>query len=425
MAKGIIERAGHAAVGTPEEADVIVVNTCGFIEDAKRESIDEIFSMAEYKEDGKKLILSGCLVQRYAYELAEEIPEADAFLGVNDYEKLPAILNELAEDAGRRISVGGSDPDFLIRNSVYRKIGYNPYTAAVRIAEGCDNRCTYCAIPAIRGPYRSRPAEDILAEADRLAKAGTRELLIIAQDTGCYGKDIYGRPSLAYLLSGLCRVDGIEWIRLMYCYEENITDELIRVMKEEPKICKYIDIPLQHISRKVLRAMNRKSTPESVRATLGKLRKEIPGICIRTTLMVGFPGETDEDFAELEEMVLREKFDRLGVFAYSCEDGTPAANLADQVPEDVKTERLDRIMTEQLDISREHNEALVGKVLKVMVDGTDEDGESLLGRTESDAPEIDDGVIFTPVREHRPGDIVNVRIVNAFDYDLEGVEVER
>ncbi len=425
MAQGMLEAAGHSIVTTPGEADAIVVNTCGFIDDAKRESIDEIFTMAEYKDLGKKLIVTGCLVQRYAKELAAEIPEADAFLGVNDYEMLPAILDQLsAGSLAERTYQREAAPDALERESRYRKIGAHPYTAPLRIAEGCDNHCTYCIIPKIRGSYRSRPIESLVEEAERLAAAGTKELQIIAQDTGCYGKDLYGKPRLADLLTALCRVGGIAWIRLMYCYEENIGDDLIAVMAGEPKICHYIDIPLQHGSGKVLREMNRKSTPDSIRRTLTRLRTAMPDICIRTTFMVGFPGETEEDYEALLDLVEEQRFDRLGAFAYSREEGTPAAARADQVPEEVKQDRLDGLMTLQMEISRSRNEALVGTVQEVMVDGPDEDGRSMLGRTRRDAPEIDDGVVFTPLRDHLAGDLVRVKILDAFDYDLEGVEVE-
>ena len=423
MAMGMLERHGHEVVTEPAEADAIVVNTCGFIDDAKKESISEIFDMARFREAGKKLIVSGCMVQRYAAELFEEIPEADGFLGVNDYEKLPGLLDELEETGERFRSVGEYDRKAFEAEAENRKLPENPYTAYLRIAEGCDNRCAYCIIPHIRGNYRSRSKASILREANRLAQAGTKELILIAQDTSYYGKDIEGRPMLAGLLKELCRIDGIEWIRIMYAYEDNITDELIRVMAEEPKICHYIDIPLQHASDRVLRDMNRHSSRASIDETIRKLRTAMPDITIRTTLIVGFPGETEEDFAELQQFVAQQRFERLGAFTYSREEGTPAAERTDQIPEAVKEERLDALMVEQMQISLEHNQALIGKKLEVMVDRLDEDGESYVGRTRMDAPEIDNSVIFSAVRDHEPGDIVTVEILDAFDYDLEGREV--
>ena len=420
IAMGLLEQCGHSIVSSPEEADAIVVNTCGFIEDAKKESISEIFSMADYKEQGKKLIVSGCLVQRYAKELYNEIPEADGFLGVNDYEKLPDLLTSLEEN-GQRFLANDDAPRDLSENRA-RKFGEHPYTSYLKIAEGCNNNCTYCAIPSIRGPYRSRTEADILEEARALAKAGCKELILIAEDVTCYGIDLPGRPTLAALLRQLCRIDGIQWIRLLYCYEDKITDELIQTIAEEDKICNYLDIPLQHTADPVLKAMKRRSTSRSITETLKKLHDAIPDIHIRTTLIVGFPGETDDDFSVLMHFVEKEKFARLGVFTYSREEGTPAADMADQIPESVSKERQDALMMEQMAISLAHNRELVGSTVEVMVDEIDDDG-FCIGRTRYDAPEIDNSVIFTPVRPHSPGDIVNVEILEAFDYDLEGREV--
>ena len=423
MALGILERNGFRKAGSPEEADVIIVNTCGFIGDAKKESIDRIFSFTPLREEGKKLIVTGCLTERYAEELYEELPEADGIIGVNDYEDLPDLIRLLTAGKTERFKqTSPCDPAALDRQMAFRKIGENPYSQYLRIAEGCNNCCTYCIIPSIRGSYRSRPMESLVQEAERLAEAGCRELILIAQDTTMYGMDLYGKKSLPELLRKLAAVSGIRWIRLMYCYEDKITDELIRVMKEEPKILPYIDIPIQHISDSVLRDMNRSSDGESIRATIKKLKEEIPDIHIRTTLIVGFPGETEEDFEELEDFVEEQRFARLGVFSYSREEGTPAADMEDQIPEDIKQERLDRIMSRQMEISLEENQRLIGRVLEVIVDEEDEDG-SYIGRTIYDAPEIDNAVIFTPVKEHQPGDIVPVMILDAFDYDLEGKEV--
>lgn len=422
---GIWESTGMSLTDDPAEADAILVNTCGFINDAKQESIGCIFDMARFIDESAKqapdhekkiLIVSGCLSQRYGKELADEMPEVDIFLGVNDYEKLPQLVKEYRK--GKRLQAFSCQPDAFYEFSA-RKIKDNPYSMTLRIAEGCNNCCAYCVIPQIRGAYRSRPMENIIEEAELLASKGCREIILIAQDVTEYGTDIYGRLMLPELLRKLCRVDGIRWIRLMYCYEDKITDELIEVMASEEKICDYIDIPLQHVSDGVLSAMNRHSTTESIKDTLGRLRTAMPDIHIRTTLITGFPGETEEEFEELLEFVEETRFERLGVFAYSREEGTVAGDMENQIDEDVKTMRADAIMRRQLDISREINESKVGDTMTVMVDGTDEDG-AYLGRTVYDAPEIDNTVIFTSDEELVPGDMVQVKITDAFDYDLAG-----
>ena len=422
---GIWESTGMSLTDDPAEADAILVNTCGFINDAKQESIGCIFDMARFIDESAKqapdhekkiLIVSGCLSQRYGKELADEMPEVDIFLGVNDYEKLPQLVKEYRK--GKRLQAFSCQPDAFYEFSA-RKIKDNPYSMTLRIAEGCNNCCAYCVIPQIRGAYRSRPMENIIEEAELLASKGCREIIMIAQDVTEYGTDIYGRLMLPELLRKLCRVDGIRWIRLMYCYEDKITDELIEVMASEEKICDYIDIPLQHVSDGVLSAMNRHSTTESIKDTLGRLRTAMPDIHIRTTLITGFPGETEEEFEELLEFVEETRFERLGVFAYSREEGTVAGDMENQIDEDVKTMRADAIMRRQLDISREINDSKVGDTMTVMVDGTDEDG-AYLGRTVYDAPEIDNTVIFTSDEELVPGDMVQVKITDAFDYDLVG-----
>ncbi len=422
---GIWESTGMSLTDDPAEADAILVNTCGFINDAKQESIGCIFDMARFIDESEKqapdhekkiLIVSGCLSQRYGKELADEMPEVDIFLGVNDYEKLPQLVKEYRK--GKRLQAFSCQPDAFYEFSA-RKIKDNPYSMTLRIAEGCNNCCAYCVIPQIRGAYRSRPMENIIEEAELLASKGCREIILIAQDVTEYGTDIYGRLMLPELLRKLCRVDGIRWIRLMYCYEDKITDELIEVMASEEKICDYIDIPLQHVSDGVLSAMNRHSTTESIKDTLGRLRTAMPDIHIRTTLITGFPGETEEEFEELLEFVEKTRFERLGVFAYSREEGTVAGDMENQIDEDVKTMRADAIMRRQLDISREINESKVGDTMTVMVDGTDEDG-AYLGRTVYDAPEIDNTVIFTSDEELVPGNMVQVKITDAFDYDLVG-----
>lgn len=416
---GIWENAGMKITDELEEADAILVNTCGFINDAKKESIDKIFEMANFIDDtgsDKILIVSGCLSQRYGEELFDEMPEADIFLGVNDYERLPEIVKEFKK--GQRQKYFSCQPEEFVEFSE-RKFEENPYTATLRIAEGCNNCCAYCVIPQIRGSYRSRPMENILHEAEELAEKGCREVILIAQDVTEYGNDLYGERRLPELLRKLCEVDGIKWIRLMYCYEDRISDELIEVMAAEEKICSYIDIPLQHVSDNVLSGMNRHSTAESIRNTLSRLRKAIPDIHIRTTLITGFPGESEEDFDQLVEFVETERFERLGVFAYSREEGTAAGNMENQIDEDVKTARADSIMRRQIEISREINEAKVGNTIEVLVDYEDEEG-AYIGRSQYDAPEIDNTVIFRADRKLKPGDMVKVNITDAFDYDLVG-----
>ena len=436
-AAGIWEKAGWQVCDDPLQADVIMVNTCGFIGDAKKESIDHIFDMVRLAEEREEagqerpmLIVSGCLSQRYGKELAEEIPEADLFLGVNEYEKLPQILRDRAAKA-EGLEPGPDDQKVyngcasqVFEEFSARKLEKDHWSATLRIAEGCNNRCAYCVIPQIRGGYRSRRMEDVVREGEDLAKAGCKELILIAQDVTEYGRDLYGQLMLPQLLRKLAAIDGISWIRLMYCYEDKITDELIRVMAEEPKICHYIDIPLQHCSDHVLKEMRRRSTNRSIRDTIGRLRKAIPDIHIRTTFITGFPGETEEEFEELSAFAEEMRFERLGVFAYSQEEGTPAGERPDQIDEEVRAARADHIMRHQIDISREINQAKVGSVLQVLVEEIDEEG-AYIGRTRYDAPEIDGTVIFRIGQIGQRtvpclGDLVEVRITDAFDYDLVG-----
>ncbi|MDD2217044.1 MAG: 30S ribosomal protein S12 methylthiotransferase RimO [Eubacteriales bacterium] len=417
-AAAILAKSGYEKTDSVQDADVIMVNTCGFINDAKRESIARIFDMVEVKED-KVLIVSGCLSKRYGDELFEEISEVDIFIGVNDYENLPKLINDFKK-GNRQKQISQTSCDFGKPGE--RLTQDNPYSVTIKIAEGCDNRCAYCIIPYIRGPYRSREMADIIEEASMLAAAGAKELIIIAQDVTFYGKDLYGRLALPELLTDLCKIDGIEWIRLMYCYEDKITDELIQVMAKEPKICNYIDIPLQHASDKILSAMKRKGNRKSIMSTIEKMRKNIPDIHIRTTLITGFPGETKKEFDELYEFVETFKFERLGVFTYSKEDGTPAALMKPQVRSDVKQRRRESIMRLQNRISLEINSVKIGKTMKVLVEEIDESG-SYIGRTQYDAPEIDNSVIFTSEKSLFPGDMVDVIIQDAFDYDLTGKEI--
>ena len=417
FAAGILEENGYEIIDSPDDADIIMVNTCGFINDAKKESIEHIFEMNERRKAGGKLVVSGCLSQRYSEELSKEIPEADCIIGVNQYNKLPEILSDIDNN---HVAANSCDLDYL--EKTVRKLSDNPYTATLKIAEGCNNTCTYCIIPMIRGKFRSKKMEDIITEAKELANAGCKELILIAQDVTYYGKDMYGKFVLPELLRKLCKIDGIEWIRLMYCYDERITDELIQVMAEEDKICKYIDIPLQHASDNILGLMRRQTTRKSIKETLAKLKAAMPDIHVRTTLIVGFPGETEDDYDQLLELVESERFSRLGVFTYSQEENTVAAEMDNQIDEDIKQIRFDGVMRRQMLISSELNKEKIGKVFDVIVDSMDEDG-SFIGRTRFDAPEIDNSVIFTSKNELQPGDIVKVKINDAFDYDIIGEEL--
>ena len=417
LAASLVQR-GCSIVFEPEEADILIVNTCGFIEDAKKESIARIFELADEKGRDKKLVVTGCLSERYHSELAEEIPEADLFFGVNDYDALPDIL--LAEtDSGDM--VGDTIDDLRYRERLFDEGAHYGY---LKIAEGCNNACSFCAIPSIRGPYRSKRIEDCVREAQDMADAGIRELILIAQDTSQYGRDLYGRLCLPELLRKLCLIDGIEWIRLMYVYDNGITDELIETIASEPKICKYIDMPIQHISDRVLHLMRRQSTGDSIRAAISLLRDRIPDVHIRTTLLVGFPGETDEDMAELLEFIDTMHIDRLGAFAFSDEEGTPSFEMDGKIDEEIRQERRDTVMEHQLRVSEALNEKKIGKVYEVIVDEIIDDCV-YSGRTRYDSPEIDCNVTFESEKYLEPGDIVDVEIINAYEYDLEGRIVDR
>lgn len=413
FAAGLLVDNGHEIVDESAAADVVLINTCGFINDAKEQSISTIFDYISDRRVGQKIVVSGCLSQRYSKELAAEIPEVDAFIGVNNYADLPKIIDSFEN----RVTVREHEGEY---EELGKRIPFSStYSASIKIAEGCNHICTYCIIPFIRGSFRSRKPENILAEAEMLAKQGVKELVVIAQDVTAYGKDFGQGEMLPDLLRKLCKIDGFKWIRLMYCYEDEITDELIEVIKSEPKICKYLDIPIQHCSNSVLKAMNRRSTHSSIVSTINKLRKQIPDIVIRTTLISGFPGETKEDFDELYDFVSEMRFDRLGVFAYSKEEGTAAARMKNQVRKDVKERRRDKIMSLQREISLELNQKYIGKTLEVLVEEDNEDG-TYIGRTFMDAPDIDNAVIFTTDMTLYPGQFVNVCIDDAFDYDLTG-----
>lgn len=415
---GILDSTGHKLVANPEMADIIVVNTCGFIESAKQESIDTILEMAEYKKGRlKALIVTGCLAERYNKEILEELPEVDAVLGVGDYDKIAEIINKVIA-GDKPVLFGHQDMD--TEEGLPRILTTPSYTAYLKIAEGCDNNCTYCAIPKIRGRFRSRRMENIIEEAELLAASGVKELILIAQDTTRYGIDIYGEYSLAVLLEKLCKIDGIEWIRVHYFYTEAVTDELIECMAREEKICKYIDMPIQHINNRILKRMARRTSREQIEETIRKMREKMPDCIIRTSIIAGFPGETEEEFSELESFVEKVKFDRMGVFAYSQEENTPAASFPDQIDEAVKEKRLDRLMSLQKQISLEKNKEKLGMTMSVIAEGYDEESFLYYGRSRGDSIGVDGRVYFAADDEIMPGDIVNVKILDCDEYDLTG-----
>ncbi|MCM1991130.1 30S ribosomal protein S12 methylthiotransferase RimO [Oceanirhabdus seepicola] len=400
-----------------EEAHVLIINTCGFIEASKQESINTILEMASYKEDKcKVLIATGCLTQRYGDELLELMPELDAILGVNDYDKILEVI-EKAFITDEKIVLCSTDSKGV--NEGERVITTGAHSAYLRIAEGCDNKCAYCAIPGIRGKYRSRTKESIIEEAKSLAKQGVKEVILVAQDTTCYGKDIYGKKVLHELVRDISLVEGLEWIRILYCYAEEITDELIKEIKENDKVCKYLDIPMQHISDNILKKMRRRGRRAQIESNVRKLREEIPNINLRTTFIVGFPGETNEDFTELYEFIKEVKFDKMGVFKYSKEEGTEAYNMEDQIDEDIKIKREEKLMLLQQGISYEKNQSLIGRTFKVLVDNFD--GEVYVGRNFGMAPEVDGDVIISCEEELTLGSFINVEITGAMEYDLIGV----
>jgi ribosomal protein S12 methylthiotransferase len=420
---GMLADAGYRLVQDAAAAEVIVVNTCGFIESAKEESIGAIVELAEHRREGRcrKLVVAGCLTQRYHAELSAELPEVDHFVGTGAY---PDIARIVADAQAQRVIV--PDPDFVHAASTPRVSSLPSHTAYLKIAEGCDNACAFCIIPALRGPQRSRGVEDLVAEAEDLAANGAVELSLVAQDLTAWGQDLPGRPRLHQLLPALCRVDGLRWIRLHYAYPRDFPDALVEVMAGEPKIVKYLDLPLQHSSDRLLRSMRRGRDSRFLRELLAKLRARVPGIALRTSLIVGLPGETEEDFRELLAFVEEQRFERLGVFEYSREEGTPAADMPDQVPPEVKRERFQMVMERQRPIAAAHQRALVGRRVEVLVEGASEESEHLLaGRTSQQAPEID-GVTYLnevaiPGREGAavyPGEIVTAEVTDAGDYDL-------
>ena len=412
---------GFEIVAEDVDADVIVINTCAFIESAKQEAIDNILDVAWLKENHtlRGIVVTGCLPERYREQLLEEMPEVDCILGTGSYGDIcEAVRSAYAKKPLARFGDVNAAP-----LGGERVVTTQEHFAYLQIAEGCDNRCSYCAIPLIRGGFRSRPIEDIAAEAKELEALGVKELVIVAQDTTRYGLDIYGEYSLARLIKALTAETKIPWFRLLYCYPDKITDELITEIRENPRVLKYIDLPIQHISDRMLKAMNRHGDGALVRDTVKRLREGVPGIVLRTTAIVGFPGETEEDYNELCEYIKEAEFDRFGAFTYSREEGTPAYDLPDQIDEQVKQDRLDGIMAIQLDIHEKLNEKKLGKTVKVLCEGFDPVAETFYGRSEADAPDIDGKVYFTSKRKPAEGEFVKVRITDAIDYDLYGEQI--
>lgn len=418
MMMGLLHDRGYEFTDNEEEADIIVVNTCGFINDAKEESINTILEMAKYKEKNlKALIAAGCLVERYKNEILQELPEIDAIVGTTAFDKICDVVDDvLADKKHNEIE----SINKMCRPDVNRIITTGGYYSYLKIAEGCDKHCTYCSIPMIRGAYRSVPMDELVKEAEYLADNGVKELIIVAQEITVYGKDLYGEKKLPELLHRLCKVPGIQWIRLLYCYPEEITDELIETIRTEKKICHYIDMPIQHASDKILKAMGRRTNNAELRNIISKLRKEIPDICLRTTLITGFPGETEEDHKILLDFIDEMEFDRLGVFTYSPEEDTKAASLDNQVDEEVKLCRKDEIMELQQEISMDKSERLVGKELEVIIEGKASDEDVYVGRSYMDAPSVDGYVFINSEEELMSGDFAKVRIVKAMEYDLIG-----
>ena len=404
----------------PAQADILIVNTCAFIQSAKEESITTVLNMADYKESGRcrSLIVAGCLGQRYKQELLDELPEADAILGTGAWGRIMEAVEETLK--GHRVVIAGDD-DTLYDEKTPRIRTTPGYTADVKIAEGCDNRCAFCAIPQIRGRFRSRRIEDICGEVRQLTEQGVREVVLIAQDSTLYGKDIYGKPSLARLLRELVKVPQLKWVRTMYCYPKFFTDELIDVYASEPKVCKYVDLPLQHADDAVLRSMNRPDTREQIEALLKKLRERIPGVTIRSTFIVGFPGETEEQFQNLKQFLKEQRLDKVGVFTYSREEDTAAYDMPDQVPEEIMQERYHDLMSMQSKISEEVNQGLEGKELEVLVEGRDEEQPSIcVGRSYREAPDVDGQVYVENDKDSQPGDMIRIRVLQGFTYDIVG-----
>ena len=416
---GLLDKKGYQIVDSEEDADIIVVNTCCFIHDAKEESIQTILEMAEYKKEGKlkALIVTGCLAQRYQQEIIDEIPEVDAVLGTTSYDHIVEAVEEALAGNGHVVL---EDVDALPDVKEKRLVTTGGHYAYMKIAEGCDKHCTYCIIPKLRGNYRSVPMEKLLAEAKDLADLGVKELILVAQETTVYGKDLYGEKSLHKLLRELCKISGIQWIRILYCYPEEIYDELIQTIKEENKVCHYLDLPIQHASDAVLKRMGRRTSKAQLVEIIEKLRKEIPDISLRTTLITGFPGETQEQHEELKDFVDEMEFDRLGVFTYSPEEDTPAATMTEQIPEEVKEDRQAELMELQQEIAFDLAEDMVGREVLVMIEGKVADENAYVGRTYKDAPNVDGLIFINTDEELMSGDFARVRVTGALEYDLIG-----
>lgn len=419
MMLGLLNRDGYQFTDDEYDADIIVINTCCFINDAKEESVNTILEMAELKKEGKckALIVTGCMAQRYKQEILDEIPEVDGILGTSTYDEISNVLKKILE--GQKESCF-HDLNALPEVDVNRVVTTGGYYAFLKIAEGCDKHCTYCIIPSLRGSYRSVPMERLVKEAEYLASQGVKELILVAQETTLYGVDLYGKKSLPELLKKLCAVSGIQWIRIQYCYPEEITQELIDTIKSEEKICHYLDIPIQHASDSILKRMGRRTNQQQLRDMIGTLREQIPDIALRTTLISGFPGETEEDHEILMEFVDEMEFERLGVFAYSQEEDTPAASFPDQVEQEVKEDRRDEIMELQQEIAFEKSEAMIGRTLEVMIEGKVADENAYVGRTYMDAPNVDGLIFINTDIDLMSGDFVRVKVTGALEYDLIG-----
>ena len=418
----LIQRDGYELCADPALCDVVIINTCGFIEDAKRESIENILEFCERKRAGqvRAVVVTGCLAERYQQEIVSEIPEADVILGIGRNTDIVAAIDHALH--GERV-VEFSDKDDLVMDAE-RVLTDPPYYAYIKLADGCDNRCTYCAIPNIRGRFRSRKMENILEEVRRFAAQGVTEMNLVAQDTTRYGEDIYDRLMLPELIREVCKVDGVHWVRILYCYPQRITEELLDVMASEPKVVKYMDVPVQHASGRILKKMNRRDDYTYLKNLMQHIREKVPGVVLRTTFITGFPGETEEDFAELTRLVKEVRFERLGCFTYSREDDTPAYDMPDQIDEETKRRRADIVMTEQLAIAEEFARSLIGRELEVVVDGLDEESGIYYGRSYMDAPDIDTRVYFDSPYEHEVGEYVTVTVTDSRGYDLMAEEAE-
>ncbi len=421
---GELKAHGIELTNEPQEADILIVNTCAFIQSAKEESITTVLNMADYKESGRcrSLIVAGCLGQRYKQELLDELPEADAILGTGAWSRIMEAVEETLK--GNRVVIAGED-DTLYDEKTPRITTTPDYTAYVKIAEGCDNHCAFCAIPQIRGHFRSRRIEDVCKEVEHLTERGVQEIVFIAQDSTNYGRDIYGRPALAELLREVVKVPKLKWVRTLYCYPKFFTDELIDVYATEPKVCKYVDLPLQHAHNPVLKSMHRPDTQEQMITLIKKLRERVPGVTIRSTFIVGFPGETDAQYQTLRQFLIDQQLDKVGVFTYSREEDTPAYDMANQISEEVMQERYHDLMSVQSKISEKVNQSFEGKELEVLVEGRDEEQPNIaVGRSYREAPEVDGQVYIENDTDSKPGDVIRVRVLQGFTYDVVGERID-